>query len=95
LGKRNTPIDLQATRLEPLWFMTSHTRLARSFSVGSEIESCIDRVTEPGGIEAFGLPLGDRYPQGLFVAQDDLNINPDANQNLKLVSWETIAGRRG
>ena len=35
-------------------------------------------------------PLGPRYPMGLLVVQDGINLAPDAaqaNQNFKLVSW--------
>ncbi|HBX73626.1 MAG TPA: hypothetical protein DEG86_11630, partial [Halieaceae bacterium] len=36
-------------------------------------------------------PLGDRFPYGLFVAQDGRNLMPPENQNYKVVSWEAIA----
>ena len=50
----------------------------------------IDEVTHSDGIDVTSRPLGDRFPQGLFVAQD--NDNDGSNQNFKLVSWKEIAG---
>lgn len=49
-----------------------------------------DLVTETDGIEVVAGNLGDDFPGGLFVAQDD--ENPGGNQNFKFAAWETIAG---
>jgi hypothetical protein len=49
----------------------------------------IDGVTSTDGIDVANLGLGDSFPGGLFVAQD--NANPGGNQNFKLVSWDAIA----
>lgn len=49
----------------------------------------IDAVTHTDGIEACATPLGPHFPEGLFVAQDD--INDGANQNFKFASWRDIA----
>ena len=38
-------------------------------------------------------PVGPRYPMGLLVVQDGINVAPDAsqaNQNFKLVSWQNV-----
>jgi 3-phytase len=51
----------------------------------------VDGTSGTDGIDVTNFPLGDAFPQGVFVAQDDSNINPDANQNFKLVSWGEIA----
>lgn len=58
----------------------------------------IDEVTGTDGIDATSAPLGDRFPQGLLVVQDD--ENGDDPQNFKLVPLEamkcvlsTITGR--
>jgi 3-phytase len=50
-----------------------------------------DSVKEPSGIAVTNLPLGDAYPQGLFITSDDVNSNPNDNSNWKLVSWAEIA----
>ncbi|MGQ9907732.1 MAG: phytase [Candidatus Flexifilum sp.] len=54
-----------------------------------------DAVSGSDGLDVTNFGLGDRYPDGLFVTQDDLNLNPPANQNFKLVSWRTIADALG
>jgi 3-phytase len=49
----------------------------------------IDAVRDCDGIEVVSAALGDRFPRGLFVAQD--GDNEGGNQNFKLVRWEEIA----
>lgn len=50
-----------------------------------------DQVTEPNGIGVIGLPLGELFPHGLFIASDDRNTDPSGDNNFKLVSWGDIA----
>ncbi|HEU5060189.1 MAG TPA: phytase [Kofleriaceae bacterium] len=52
-------------------------------------EGAVDGVSETDGIDVARGSLGDAFPDGLFVAQDD--DNDGANQNFKLVSWGEIA----
>ncbi len=49
----------------------------------------IDKVSHTDGIDVTNVPLGQDFPSGLFVAQDD--ANDEGNQNFKLVPWENIA----
>jgi 3-phytase len=49
----------------------------------------IDAVRDCDGIEVVSAALGDRFPRGLFVAQD--GDNEGGSQNFKLVRWEEIA----
>lgn len=49
----------------------------------------VDEVTHTDGIEVVSRPLGPRFPEGLFVCQDD--DNEAENQNFKLVSVADIA----
>jgi 3-phytase len=51
----------------------------------------IDGASDTDGIEVTSVSLGAGFPNGLFVAQDGLNTDPAANQNFKLVPWESIA----
>ncbi len=53
----------------------------------------IDAVSHTDGIDACSTALGERFPEGLFVAQDDKNdgANGPENQNFKLASWRDIA----
>jgi 3-phytase len=52
----------------------------------------IDGVTHTDGLDVTSAALGERFPNGMFVAQDHENTLPEAYQNFKLVSWSTIAG---
>jgi len=49
----------------------------------------VDAVTYTDGIDVISTPLGPRFPDGMFIAQDD--DNNTGNQNFKLVPWGTIA----
>lgn len=51
----------------------------------------IDGTSGTDGIDVTNAALGDAFPEGLFVAQDGRNTNPDENQNFKLVPWGDIA----
>jgi 3-phytase len=55
----------------------------------------IDGVTGSDGLDVTNFPLGAAFPNGAFVTQDDTNLNPDGNQNFKLVPWEHIANALG
>ncbi|NPC91510.1 phytase [Bacillus sp. WMMC1349] len=52
-----------------------------------------DGTSHTDGIDVLGFGLGKKYPYGIFVAQDDENIEDGtvANQNFKITSWEKIA----
>ncbi|MDX2140327.1 MAG: phytase [Chloroflexota bacterium] len=51
----------------------------------------IDAVSGSDGLDVINLPLGAAFPDGALVVQDDLNLNPDGNQNFKIISWTDIA----
>jgi 3-phytase len=55
----------------------------------------VDAVTEPNGLEVVNFPLGDAFPQGLFVTSDDVNSQPNADNNYKLVSWADVVAALG
>lgn len=55
----------------------------------------VDAVSGSDGLDVTNFGLGDAFPAGVFVTQDDLNLNPDENQNFKLVSWQVIADALG
>jgi myo-inositol-hexaphosphate 3-phosphohydrolase len=48
----------------------------------------IDAVSDTDGIEVTTARLNDRFPRGLFVAQD--GNNRPRHQNFKLVSWRAV-----
>lgn len=59
------------------------------FRIGGDTQRKVDRVTHTDGIDVANVSLGPRFPNGVFVAQDD--SNGKQNQNFKLVPWESIA----
>lgn len=61
------------------------------FQIVANEELKIDSVNDTDGIDIVSVPLGKNFPYGVFVAQDGENIDPDENQNFKLVPWERIA----
>nr|WP_166542112.1 phytase [Paenibacillus lutrae] len=56
-------------------------------------DGAIDGTSETDGIDVLGFGLGDAYPNGIFVAQDDENIDNGTavNQNFKIVAWDKLA----
>lgn len=52
----------------------------------------IDGIEETDGIETVSTPLGEKFPKGIFVAQDGFNYNDGKldRQNFKIVNWEKI-----
>jgi 3-phytase len=47
-----------------------------------------DPVSETDGLDVTTMPLGDAFPQGLMVVQDDRNEG--FNRNFKFVSWADV-----
>ncbi|WP_342437719.1 phytase [Paenibacillus sp. FSL L8-0436] len=55
--------------------------------------SLTDGTSVTDGIDVLGFGLGEQFPYGIFIAQDDSNINDgkELNQNFKVVAWDQIA----
>lgn len=52
-----------------------------------------DDLNEPTGISAVALPLNAQFSAGVFLSADDVNSNPRADNNYKLVAWaDVVAG---
>jgi 3-phytase len=51
-------------------------------------DGATDRVTGTDGLDALGGPLGDAFPEGVVVIQDD--VNDVGTQNFKYVDWRAI-----
>ena len=67
-------------------------RLLGSFEIGRNLG--IDAVTHTDGIDVTSFPLGDAFPHGMFIAQDNRNTNQNGRpifQNFKYVDWKHIA----
>lgn len=58
----------------------------KSFQVDA---GAVDAATYTDGIDVTNVPLGERFSEGAFVAQDDRNDS--GNQNFKLVPWGQVA----
>jgi 3-phytase len=58
-------------------------------------KGALDGTFDTDGIDVMGFGLGDKWPNGFFVAQDGSNTDKRFpfffNQNFKVVSWEKIA----
>jgi 3-phytase len=71
-------------------------RRAADYAVAGRFEIVggrgIDGVTHTDGIDVTTAAMGDRYPRGLFVVQDDVN---ETRQNFKLISVEEIESALG
>ena len=50
----------------------------------------VDGCDRTDGIDAVAANLGPGFPHGLFVCQDNVNSDPDANQNFKYVPLEQV-----
>jgi 3-phytase len=70
-------------------------RVRGAFRVGIDAARGIDAVSETDGLDVTARPLGPRFPQGVFVAQDGFKRMPDGPQNYKLVDWRDIARALG
>lgn len=57
------------------------------------VEGLIDGNSDTDGIDVVNLNLGVNFPNGMFIAQDGRNLEPDSfkPQNFKYVKWEKIA----
>lgn len=56
------------------------------------VDGVVDGVQETDGIEAISTPLGNQFPEGIFVAQDGFNKDngKSQTQNFKVVDWRKI-----
>ncbi|MGB6034644.1 MAG: phytase [Cryomorphaceae bacterium] len=55
----------------------------------------VDGVSETDGIDVIQFPLGEKYPEGMFVCQDGFNFEGETKvaQNFKMVSWKSIESK--
>jgi len=60
------------------------------FHISGNVLKQVDEVTHTDGIAATSANLGQRFPRGILVVQDDANEGGEGNQNLKLVPFQKI-----
>ncbi|MCY9877009.1 phytase [Vibrio natriegens] len=66
---------------------------AGSFALVADDENGLDGASETDGIHAVSSSVGDRFPNGFFIAQDGFNVNAGyeyENQNFKIANWNVI-----
>jgi 3-phytase len=51
-------------------------------------DGAVDRVTGTDGLDALGGAVGDAFPEGVVVVQDD--VNDAGTQNFKYIDWRDI-----
>lgn len=81
----------QGSHSYAIYELASSHRYIASFRIDKK--GPFDRVSKTDGIEAVSVPLGKRFPRGVFIAQDDQNLHPSGakfGQNFKLVSFTQI-----
>jgi 3-phytase len=69
-----------------------------TFRITDNTARGVDGAQGTGGLDVVAVPVGPDYPEGLLVAQDGLNKNPDgsgATPNFKLISWADVAEALG
>lgn len=56
------------------------------------VDGSIDGVEETDGIDVISVPLGRKFPKGMFVVQDGYNYEGEKllSQNFKYISWAEI-----
>ena len=65
------------------------------FYIVADAANGIDGVSETDGIDVTSRPLGPKYPSGLLVVQDGVNLDPAEHQDFKYVSWQAIEAALG
>jgi 3-phytase len=61
------------------------------FYIVADAANGIDGVSETDGIDITSRPLGPKFPGGLLVVQDGVNLDPSERQDFKYISWQAIA----
>lgn len=94
LGKEKLlVVSSQGDNTYHLYDMKSFAHLGR-FAITNN--SLIDGTSDTDGIDIVSIPLSDRFPDGIFIAQDGTNESSTGqreNQNFKLVRWSDIESK--
>lgn len=65
------------------------------FAIGAATALDVDAVSGTDGLDIVSAPLGPRFPKGILVVQDDVNTDPAANQNFKIIDWRAVEAALG
>ena len=66
-----------------------------SVAVASSTSGSVDGVDEPGGVAVLPVPIGEAFPAGVVVINDDANSDPDENADYKTASWGDLLAALG
>lgn len=69
-----------------------------SFKIKDDEKTGVDGTNDTDGIDVTPVYLGNKYPKGMFIAQDFSNKDSkdkEEHQNFKFVSWEDIEKKLG
>ncbi|WP_435099432.1 phytase [Arhodomonas sp. AD133] len=67
--------------------------VAGVFAIIGDDERGVDGASDTDGIHVVPGQFGERYPNGIFIAQDWYNVDGEyapGNQNFKLTSWDEV-----
>lgn len=64
-----------------------------TFTIDANEGEDIDAVSHADGIDVMNVPMGNDYPNGVFITHDLTNTG--GNSNYKMVPWESIANALG
>jgi 3-phytase len=85
-------ISSQGNSTYAVYERTGDNKYINSFEIN---KGALDGTFDTDGIDVMSFGLGDKWPNGFFVAQDGSNTDKRFpfffNQNFKVVSWEKIA----
>lgn len=65
------------------------------FRIGMNPDAGLDGGSETDGLDVSAARFGETFPGGLLVVQDGRNLMPAANQNYKLVRWDSVLSALG
>ncbi|MGB2079815.1 MAG: phytase, partial [Vibrio sp.] len=86
-------VSSQGNHTYAVYNIDDNYRYVKSFALVADDENGFDGASETDGIHSVSIAVGDRFPNGFFIAQDGFNVNASyqyENQNFKLASWGDI-----
>jgi len=83
-------VSSQGDHSYALYNLNDNNRYMGSVRVADNPDNGVDGTEETDGLTVTSVAVDARFPEGMLVIQDGYNRNPVANQNFKLVSWQTV-----
>ena len=73
-----------------LYDLAQDNRYLGSVRIADNPANGVDGAEETDGLAVTAVAVDARFPDGLLVVQDGYNLNPQENQNFKLLSWREV-----